>query len=325
MRSEFQKQLQIRDRAVIADYRAHKMLLTEIAEKHSISTTHIWCILKRHHVARNHSNVLKGKRQKIVRMFRSGDYFGAEIARKLNLNPTTVNTYLKKCGIRLSSRRYTLDESVFDEMDTFQKNYAFGLLLSDGSNDEEKGKIRLSLSGEDAKMIKWVQDFFGTNRPSWLNVPARTKKSHDSYAMEVHSRKISERLAELGMVARKTWCLTFPKWITLNNVRPLTLGYLDGNGSILTYKTKRGLLINVCIASTEPFLLGLRNILQKVLPDVHMGVCKNGPRGYLLQIRDRKGVTKFLNWLYKDVPVCFPRKKRAADLMLREIRKVEQE
>ena len=66
---------------------------------------------------------------------------------------------------RLSTRKYTLNEHYFDNIDTPTKGYIFGFLLSDGSNNPNKQTISISLQEEDKYILERMRNEIESTKP----------------------------------------------------------------------------------------------------------------------------------------------------------------
>lgn len=128
-------------------------------------------------------------------------------------------------------RKYEVNDSYFDNLDSEDKAYFLGLLLSDGYNDIKNGIVSIDLQEEDLPTLRLLN--------SALNITPRPIRCYENkYAVKprhrvvVSSRKISERLEQLEMVKQKSYNLKFPQQVPENMLRHFIRGYFDGDGSI---------------------------------------------------------------------------------------------
>jgi len=77
------------------------------------------------------------------------------------VNNKPIAKVLEEMGISrnraLSTRIYNVDEEFFDCIDTQDKAYIYGLLLSDGSNCPSKQTVHISLQEEDREILEKVR------------------------------------------------------------------------------------------------------------------------------------------------------------------------
>jgi DNA-binding PadR family transcriptional regulator len=68
------------------------------------------------------------------------------IAKEFDINPDNLSTLGKKYGIQKDNRRkFSLNESYFERIDTKEKAYWLGFLSADGSISEDRGRVDITL------------------------------------------------------------------------------------------------------------------------------------------------------------------------------------
>lgn len=189
---------------------------------------------------------------------------GLSISKIARLNNTTnhlVRKILTSNGLEIrsnafNSRRYILDEKVFDIIDTEEKAYWLGFLYADGCVHENSNDISLSLSIVDINHLEKFKTFLSTNR----SVRTYSKKIGADYSKLVAtSANMKESLIRKGCVPNKTIILTFPDLnddLILHFIR----GYFDGDGSITYVSTQKEYKFRIC--GTYEFLSSIKEILN---------------------------------------------------------------
>lgn len=113
----------------------------------------------------------------IIKRYNDGDSLD-NIAKDYHVSPGTLSSLLKKLGVHIRvatefNRKYTLNQSYFDAIDTPNKAYIVGLLLADGNVSPNKS-MRLQLSISDKSILEKINEEIGSNRP--LKIVEASKK-----------------------------------------------------------------------------------------------------------------------------------------------------
>ena len=82
----------------------------------------------------------------------------------------------------------------------------------------------------------------------------------DAISLDIYSKHMSDSLAKLGCIERKSLILEWPEWLEENLYSHFIRGYFDGDGSI-----SKGRGCRVDFASTYMFLERLKEILEEKL------------------------------------------------------------
>lgn len=204
-------------------------------------------------------------------------------------------------------RKYSLDESFFDNIDNEIKAYYLGFIYADGNHTRNGRKytIRLALNKKD---IHILEEF---NKHLSHAKPLRHSKYNDMVELEIASKHISGKMLELGVVPRKTFLLEFPNWIDENLKHHFLRGYFDGDGYVGVHKPKKSKLCCVtCMVSTESFCFSVKKILQTL--NVNCYIRPRHPERNTntrqLEVGGNIQVKRFLDYLYKDATVFLKRK-----------------
>lgn len=214
-----------------------------------------------------------------------------------------------------ASHIYTLDENVFDIIDTEEKAYWLGFLMADGYNHENKNAVCLRLQAEDLEILEKFRSFLKSNAPiyEFTRTTQVNKLQRNYMEVRVNSIHLSKQLAKLGCVQGKTYTLVFPNCIPNHLIHHFIRGYFDDDGCICIKPRKDrradSLAYQLTIVGKEDFILEIQKyIVEKA------GVNKNKlehPKNNfakVLHYSGRKVVTKILNYLYKDATIFLKRK-----------------
>lgn len=213
------------------------------------------------------------------------------------------------------SRKYTIDDTFFDNIDSETKAYFLGLLFADGYNREDKHFVELSLHAKDKDLLCKFNKALSNNKPLFKKIDTRKGRSSVGYVLSFSSKNISRRLALLGCKQRKTLTIRIPKEIELSKyLRSFIRGYFDGDGSIIiSYKKFQryiAAVVKIGVTSNEGFLEGVLKILP---PHISQKCCyiiadKRCPGISNLTISGQKRVLDFLDWIYDDATIFLDRK-----------------
>jgi len=80
--------------------------------------------------------------------YESGKYTGADLAKEYPISLTAISALLKRHGYKAKSqselqRKYNIDETFFDVIDTEEKAYFLGFLYADGYNNTDRNSVNL--------------------------------------------------------------------------------------------------------------------------------------------------------------------------------------
>lgn len=194
------------------------------------------------------------------------------VAKKLNLNPVSVNSWIRTNHPEIAFRPNPGNVHYFDEVDTYAKAYILGFIAADGSLVKNKSCISLTitLKYEDKEILEFIKSEIGSEaalkeikRPSSFN---KTKIIHHIRYTNAN-RDLIKGIMKWGITQRKS--LTMPNIV--NNIPydyrdAFILGYFDGDGSVTTrnglYQNDRGSLckdnsLYIQIRGTMDFLGGI--------------------------------------------------------------------
>lgn len=143
-------------------------------------------------------------------------------------HPVSEETRAK---ISKASRKYTLNENFFESIDTPEKAYILGFLLTDGNVNSKKGSITITLSATDSEHLQRIAKEMGSNaeikveRSSGRN----GRKVADYASLRVYSTKMIKDLGKYGMIDNKTFSVKQPN-LPDSFMPDFWRGCVDGDG-----------------------------------------------------------------------------------------------
>jgi hypothetical protein len=242
------------------------------------------------------------------------------LKRKLNLLGVDTSRNMKRYSYKLSKalHKYTLDDTVFETIDTEEKAYWLGFLYADGYNHESKTCISLRLQESDLEILEKFQNFLKTDCPiKSYERTTRTGKYRKYYELCICSSKISSDLTKLGCIQAKTYIIEFPSVSIVPSVliRHFIRGYFDGDGCIsITKRTDRNIRgnsdrVQFTIAGKKSFIEKCQEYIceNTNLPKTAINRSKDG-FSVSLHYSGINSVIKILNYLYTGSKIYLKRK-----------------
>jgi len=148
----------------------------------------------------------------IIQKYINGEY-PKEIVRNYPIKARTVKTILKKYNIPRRGngvRKYSLDESFFDVVDTEEKAYILGFLYADGCNDNNNS-IKIELAEIDKEHLNKINKCFKSNAPIHERIPNKDSYTkNNSFVLKLNSKHMAKNAEKLGCMPNKTFKLDFP-------------------------------------------------------------------------------------------------------------------
>ena len=233
----------------------------------------------------------------------------------------TIANFLRRYSvvIRDSSRakqKYSIDEHVYDTIDTQDKAYFLGLLMADGNSSSSSHCIRLDLQERDKELVEKFRSLFKSNRPFII----RPIKITDGYTCQaqvgcsITNKYVAESLAKWGIIPNKTFITTFPEALDSQYYSHFVRGLFDGDGSLSINTIKNAQTFT--IAGTEKLLLRIQEILCEACGLTKTKLVYHKTKGggiYTLNYGGSVQVTRIKEYLYKDAITYLQRKKDKFD------------
>lgn len=256
----------------------------------------------------------------IVNYYLNDKFSITKISKIFNVSRETISLRLHKNNISIRKkgshlRKYALDEKYFDNIDSENKAYFLGLLYADGCNHFSDKRISLSLQEGDKDILSKFSSLL--YNAEFLQFVKGRNGSKNQFCLNIHSVYMSNKLNELGCVARKSLILEFPQWLIGENLkRHFIRGYFDGDGSISSSKRRNRQDYVWSIISTNSFCNDVSKFINEELgthsgTKLHFGkrlTCPGNNITTTISVRGNYQILKLMNWLYKDSTIYLDRK-----------------
>lgn len=249
---------------------------------------------------------------RILELYNSGMQ-PVQISKELGLkHHQPIYNFLKKTGNFIKHkngngtlRKYSLNETFFDIIDSEAKAYSLGFIAADGFVDELNHRIKISLNVQDIDVLEKIRDSIGSDNPI-VHFVKDKKYNHCSICF--NSKILVERLVELGLCMGKSLTMTsriynhIPDTLKIHFLR----GYFDGDGHV-TYGTKysSGTKYNITIVGTLDFL---QNTYQPRFPSKNQIFKYKTCNMYGWRLSSQKNVDNFLHIIYDNASIFLNRK-----------------
>jgi hypothetical protein len=257
------------------------------------------------------------EKMKIVEEYLQG-MSSIQIGGRYDISHNAVCGLLKRRGVKIrplseSMRKYSLDETFFDIIDTQEKAYFLGLLYADGYNNEERGVIALRLSEGDKDILLKFNKAIQSNRPLQY---IKTKKAtwFNVYGVHISNKHMSDALKNLGCTQRKSLSIIIPN-INKKLMNHFIRGYYDGDGSMYIGKGKARNNKQITITGATSFCKQLGVLLKKELKinsSFYHRYSEN-KKHVTLSINGTRQVGLMQEWLYKGAEGLYLERKYTQD------------
>jgi transposase len=247
---------------------------------------------------RKHKNALEDR---IIELYSENKSY-SQIAKILNTNHCLVSRIIRKNNFIYKSRgnrRYALDENYFDQIDSPDKAFILGTILTDGCNSINCGRrvICIELKSDDKPLLEYINTCFGSNRPLYY------RKSKDTFRLNINSRIISDDLLKFGCTCPKSLTLEYPYLLDDKYFEYFLSGCIFGDGWVYNEN-------NFSVG-----LSGTKDLLEKIMNKITM---KTGLKNSITPESNCKtlfritfggdSAVKICNFIFKNAPFIMKRK-----------------
>ena len=279
----------------------------QLGEKYNVYAGTIHTLLKRNNIeTRSNRDLDDIQEQELI-----NDYLNGLSTQALNIKYNTTNSHriLRRHRIQTrkaghNSRRYSLNECAFDDLNNEQSAYWLGFGYAEGSITKES--FTIALSTKDVEHLEKFKSFLCYDASiKFYQVKTPQGKLKDACRLSVHSQKITRKLRTLGIVKKRRWfnqllLENLPKEMYRHFIR----GLVDGDGSL--DKSKRN-NARIRIYEQEDILTWISQVFNSELDiPIKLPIQRTGIMA--LEYGGGAQARKIITWLYKDARVFLERK-----------------
>lgn len=202
-----------------------------------------------------------------------------------------------------AKRKYYVDESFFEKIDSPIKAQILGMIYADGCiihNEVKKNYVFcISLKEDDKKYIEFIKEEIKYEGP--LHYKLKTGNRQNQWMLSICSKKIYYDLVNIGLTPRKSLTVEFPNFNQVQEtfLPNFILGYFEGDGCIYIQQRKdrpNCIKSEIIICGTKKFLSFIRNYIQDKF-NIYSAIKQHGKID-ILTISGIENSYNFLNWLY---------------------------
>ena len=250
-------------------------------------------------------------KQEIIDFYKSKPMSLKEVGTKFELSPPTVIKILKDIPkySKAKINNPNLIEDFFKEINTEEKAYFLGLIISDGNvfKDETSGRqasISITLDLNDEYMLNTFKQVLQANTTVG-------KDGRGCGTLAVRSNIMAQDLAQYGVVPRKSYITYLPTNIEKQYMSHLIRGILDGDGNIQAKLNKDNrFLHSISFCGSHKLMEDISNycaneLQLNVKPQVYDYQDRELSEIKLQNIHD---IQLFGDWIYNNATIYLKRK-----------------
>lgn len=234
-----------------------------------------------------------------------------KVAKSFNVSLRPIKRILENNNVKLTNRRYIVNQSYFEVIDTEEKAYWLGFLYADGCLRKTKsgGQLVLKLSSKDRNHLNLFKNniesehkiIYSQNR----TVSKKgTPSTSDICAIRINSNKLVQDLINQGCIPKKTFAIDKPN-IPEKFYKDFIRGFYDGDGNFF-YDDKTKIAVVTIVCASEKFRKFLIDVISKI-PNI--GRIHEDKEKYTIKIVNIVGIIGFLSYIYDDSKIELVRKK----------------
>lgn len=229
-------------------------------------------------------------------------------------------------------RKYTLDETFFQKINTEEKAYFLGLMYADGSviPSYQAYYIKISLQNRDKQILEDFRKALSSNYPFRHYQDNMTDFS-------VFSKQLGSDLIKKGCMVKKTKILTFPNISIMpeNLLKDFIRGYFDGDGCVWEGKRKKMIVkdstreigmrerivhnVKVNFTGNIQFIEELNKYLnsKNIVNSVKINIRKNKENSAMVEYSGRRQMKRIYDYFYENSNIYLRRKKEKFESILK--------
>lgn len=227
-----------------------------------------------------------------------------KLGEKYQISRHVLSRELKHYNFDITHRKYQVNESFFDEIDSEEKAYWLGFLAADGCNENSHHTITINLNERDGEHLEKFRKALNSEATIFSVAGAGYGKDTTLVRIVINSIHLCEALTKQGVPPRKSNILQPPN-ISPDLYKHWIRGYLDGDGSIyISDDTAR-----IAFVGTKEVLDFIVNFFipgqERALYARHPEENKNN---FQFSFGGNPSVIKYLHQIYDDATVYLDRK-----------------
>ena len=285
-----------------------------IKKEFDINTSIIKKILKKNNVEiRTNGGKLKSQLpiDEIIDKYVNKYISSTKLAEEYNVTWTTILNILRKNNIEIRSckdkyKNLSLLDDYFDNIDSPDKAYFLGFLITDGNIYKNRHAIALELAVKDEYLVKLFSDTVKNTTKLYY------RKSKQTVRVAFVSKRMKESLSKFGVIPNKTGKEYLPILDDEKLMSHLIRGIFDGDGWITFSQSKNVenvIYKQIGLCGNETFVTQVRDFLVSKLSVKKVKVIQTERSLWQVSWASMKDIDTICNYIYKDKDKFFlPRK-----------------
>lgn len=269
-------------------------------------------------------HISKEQKENIIEYYLSKPMTVASLAEKFKICIPSVIKILDEYRIKRYSKvqLYSpdLNEDYFSIIDSPEKAYFLGLIVTDGCLHRSKGKqplVSITIQKSDDYILNRFLE----------EINSKKKVTHDGRGcsqVSILSQKMVDSLKKYGVNERKSLCTVFPKNLPAEFHGHFIRGVFDGDGSASYYSRKgrkaHTKAVRFCQGNNQ-FLIDLMDCLHENAGVKTVSLYREKESLWSIAYRSNESLLKVIEYMYEDASIYIKRKKELCDLIVEEINK----
>ena len=222
-----------------------------------------------------------------------------ELQKEYKISYDRIKNIIKNCNQISSSKRLNpnLIENYFENIDTAEKAYWLGWIISDGAITDQPEKSKFQLEITIKKEDEYILHLFEQD----LGVKNKVYPSQQIYSrFSLGCKKIIEDLYNLGISSKKSFVVKVPIFDKKYNAAFIR-GIFDGDGGFTTYTRSTGQKCQELSFCGNEYIISwiLKTLLEEIPNLKHNSITKEGS---IKRIRwsNKKDIKLIRDYLYKN-------------------------
>lgn len=216
----------------------------------------------------------------------------------------------RKIALRPTPRKYTLNETFFDVIDTEEKAYWLGFISADGCI-KNTNSLEITLATKDVNHLEKLRQSLQSNAPIVLTTTTLSNmKSYNGYKLRIYSSRLIQDLSNKLVTKRKSLTLQ-PYSVRSDLQKDYWRGFIDGDGCIQLHNAK---VVSLELMGTLQVVSAFREWANSI-SEITTKITKMR-NVYIQRMGKRQTVYDLLSVLYRNCEFFLDRKKEKAESVL---------
>ena len=247
--------------------------------------------------------------KELVSLYLTKNLDQRQLGERYGCSQSSVGRILKRhkvAGFFKHMRKYNVDETFFDIIDTEEKAYWLGFLCADGYINTGRGFVTLTLSTRDREHLNSYKKALKYEGVIYDEVSKYCRST-----IRISSRPLSKSLSDKGVVQAKSLILKPPtQYVPKDLLRHFWRGMVDGDGYI---GHKKGVLE---LIGTEDVVRAFKEFCKDFSSADPTPYHRTNPKTWSIMYCGNLSVAAIVTELYRDSKVFLDRKQKRAEAVV---------